>query len=306
MMKKITLLVLAIFFTVSCGDAHLEEEPVPFEPFEEQNDHDPNEEQGEQEEEPMARPYMGPIGGDRPVTANFPDDYDVEGNYPLLIQLHGYGSNALQTEAFFLTYQLANELGVVTLTPEGTINADGNRYWNLFLDTGVDDLGYISALIDEAVERYAVDPDRVFLLGLSNGGFMSHLMACERGDLVRGIISFNGSSYLNASDCRADRPVQIIHVHATLDLVVPYYGNAYIPGARVVAERWAGFNGCDGEPVQGPNVDVTHTIDGDETTTEIWENCDDDLDVQLWSIHGAGHVPLPLSDFARLMFDAIL
>lgn len=280
----------------------MDEEPIPL-AGQEQQEQDQQEEVNE--EPPGPRTHMGPIGGDRPVTAVFPDNYDVEGNHPLLIQLHGYGSNAGQTEVFFLTHNHANERGFVTLTPEGTMNQNGERFWNLFLGTGVDDLGYLTGLIDEAVERYAVDPDRVYLLGLSNGGFMSHLIACERGDMIRSIVSFNGSSYLDASDCPAEHPVQVIHVHSTADTVVPYHGNAVMPSAQTVAERWADFNGCDPTPSTGPNLDVTSSIAGDETTTRIWEGCDDDMNVELWSIQGGTHVPFPLSGFPTLMFDAL-
>ena len=301
-MKKIAL--ISLLLTLGCGSS-FDEEPIPL------ATDDPSQEQQEQqeeqaEEEPRGpRTYTGPIGGDRPVDPVFPDNYDPEGNHPLLIQLHGYGSNAAQTELFFLTHNGANQRGFVTLTPEGTMNQSGDRFWNLFLHTGVDDLGYLTGLIDEAVERYAVDPDRVYLLGLSNGGFMSHLIACERGDLIRGIVSFNGSSYLDAADCPAENPVQVIHVHSTLDAVVPYYGDARMPSAQTITERWADFNGCDPEPTVGPRLDLTSSVAGDETTTQIWDDCIDDRNVELWSIQGGTHVPFPLTNFPELMFDAL-
>lgn len=301
-MPKLLLLFTVCFFIAACGEAA--EDPIPFSENQNQNQGDADAD-GEDPVEFGPRDHMGPIGGDRPVEAVFPNDYDVEGSYPLLIKLHGYGSNAIQTDAFFYTLDEAKERGVITLTPEGTVDVNGNQYWNLF-PTGIDDLGYITGLIEEAVEKYAVDPDQIFLMGLSNGGFMSHLMACERGDLVRAIISFNGSSYLNESDCKAQDPVEIIHVHATDDQVVPYNGNNSMPGARVVAERWADWNQCDPEPVDGPDINVTGEVSGDETSTEIWQNCTEGGGVQLWTINGASHVPLPLNDFVELVFDEIL
>lgn len=259
------------------------------------------------------RDYTGPIGGDRPVEPTFPDDYDPEGNHPLLIQLHGYGSDAAETEAGFQTMEEANQRGVVVLSPEGEKNANDDRFWNAtdfccdLGSDGIDDVGYLTTLIEDAVYHYAIDPEQIFMTGISNGGFMSHRMACERGDYLRGILSFNGSSFYDEDDCAADHPVQIIHVHGTDDDVVQYDGaGSFYPGAREVVERWADANGCDPDPVEGPRVNVTAAVEGDETVIEQWQHCVDGGEVELWTMEGADHVPTPVADFPTLLFDVFL
>lgn len=302
MLRMPILIFVLSLLLFGCG----EQAPEPI-------DLDLDEELEQEEELPNEpRDYTGPIGGDRPVTAVFPENYDVYGNHPLLIQLHGVGSNAFQTEGFFDTRGQASDRGVVILTPEGTINSSGDRFWNAtdvccdWSDSGVDDVGYLTGLIEEAVEKYAVDPDRIFFLGLSNGGFMSHRMACDRGDMIRGIVSFNGSSFMDPDDCAAEHPVQILHIHATEDDIVPYDGHFALPSAPEVVDRWVDWNDCDPEPVDGPDRSITTTVAGEETTTEIWTDCLDGGDVQFWTMHGAEHVPYPLDDFAAQLFDVIL
>lgn len=261
---------------------------------------------------PLVRDHMGPIGGDRAVQAIFPEGYDVEGNHPLLFLLHGYSSNAIDTRAFFNVGAEADRHGIVVLAPEGTRDTQNNRFWNAtiaccdWFQTGVDDATYLSELIDEAVERHAIDPERIYFMGISNGGFMSHRMACDYGDKIRGIVSFNGSSTQHAQDCDPEHPVEIIHVHGTADTTVTYEGTSAYPGAQEVADWWADWNQCDDEPLDGPDIEVTTSIAGEETSTLIWQNCDEGGAVQLWTMHDAPHVPFPLANFAELVFDVFL
>ena len=72
------------------------------------------------------------------------------------------------------------------LYPDGTQNWLGQKRWNAteaccLFSGDVDDVGYLLGMIDEAVDRYGADPDGIVITGLSNGGFMSHRMACEAG-----------------------------------------------------------------------------------------------------------------------------
>ena len=323
-LSLLLFLFLSLGLTTACGETESgSTDPLPFTDQEEGDGHNGEESNtGDQDSEPGStgdgdnqepgiRDHTGPIGPeDRLVYPRFPSSYDNAGNHPLLIMLHGIGSNAAQTLGFFNLTNQAHAAGFVILTPEGTIDSMGRRFWNAtdaccdFDGTRVDDLSYLTDLIDEAVEKYAVNPDQVYFMGLSNGGFMAHRMACHRGDRIKAIVSFNGSSFKRPENCSPDHPVHIFHVHATADTTVPYNSNLYIPGAREVAERWADWNSCDPDPVGLPNVAVTTVIAGDETTVEVWENCQEGGGSELWTIHDAPHVPFPLADFPDLIIDA--
>ena len=87
----------------------------------------------------------------------------------------------------------------------------------------VDDVDYLLGMIEEAVDSYGADPDGILITGLSNGGFMSHRMACEAGDSIRSIVALNGVTWDDFSEQDIGRP-DILHVHSTADTVIWYEG----------------------------------------------------------------------------------
>ena len=88
---------------------------------------------------------------------------------------------------------LAEAKGFLYCVPEGTTNPDGNQIWNGteasgdFYNSGVDDAGYLRALIQEIERHFNVDRKRVHLAGIWLGGFPAYSVACESADLVAGI-----------------------------------------------------------------------------------------------------------------------
>lgn len=321
LMRTMAVVTTVLLVLTACGD--IEDDPANNDnqksSHNDNNGEDDN--NGEKEEEPRwydhltiddVRDYQGPIGeGDRAVEPIFPENYDVEGNHPVLFLLHGLGSDAEETLWGFDAGDAADKYGVVKLAPEGDEGIEG-LYWNA-TDTCCDleleepdHVGYLTDLMEEAVENYAVDPEQIYFLGISNGGMMSHRMACDRSEEVAGIISFNGSTFTEREMCQPDHPVQIIHVHGTDDQTVAYDGSVLFPAAPDVAQWWAEFNECNEQPLDGPTIEVTHAVDGDETDVQWWDGCAEGGDVELWTMNGADHVPLPLADFGELMFEATL
>jgi hypothetical protein len=116
------------------------------------------------------------------------------------------------------------------IVPEGKVDSDGNRYWNAtdyccdFYRSGVDDVKYITGLVEEAAKYFAVDMKRVYLMGHSNGGFMSHRIACDRSDLVAAIVNVAGATWYDAEKCGDPEPVSVLQVHGTWDTVIYYDG----------------------------------------------------------------------------------
>ena len=312
-----TLAVAALMFT-ACGDAPEEssndDENQQQNQDNDHNDHNDDEDGPWYQDIPIddVRDHDGPIGEEgREVAPMFPENYDPEGNHPLLFLLHGYGSDAQETIEGFDAQAAANDRGVVMLAPEGDEDNIEGLFWNAtdtccdLEDARPDHVGYLTDLIEEAVEKYAVDPEQIFFLGISNGGMMSHRMACDRSEYLQAIISFNGSSFEDPELCEPEEPVEIFHVHATDDEVVSYDGSVLFPPAPEVAERWAEYNECEAGPFFGTSVEVTYAVEGEETDIEWWDGCVEDGRVEFWTINNARHVPLPLADFPELMFDAV-
>jgi polyhydroxybutyrate depolymerase len=258
------------------------------------------------------------VGGDRPVTVHLPASYDASRPAPLVILLHGYSGNGRGVDEFLHMAPATEARGYVLVYPDGTINRDGNRFWNATdaccddYRVGVDDVAYLTGLITEIRATVAIDPKRIAFVGHSNGGFMAYRMACEQAGLVAAIVSVAGSTFADEADCAPSEPVSVAQVHGTADGVIRYEGGALsgipYPGARMTAETWAAYNGCGEQSMPlGAKVDVDSTLsnggDPAETSTEEWSECRSGASVQLWTVPMGGHVPVISSSFGVAVMD---
>ncbi|MEM7140415.1 MAG: CocE/NonD family hydrolase [Actinomycetota bacterium] len=256
-------------------------------------------------------PLPETIHGERPSTYMVPSDYDPTREYPLVVVLHGFGAWGELQSNYMGVPPLVDERDFILLTPDGLRNSAGQRYWY----TGAnccgapqDDVGYLTELIDEAMSTFNVDEDRVSLWGYSNGGFMSYTMACERSGLIAAVAVSAGSSFVDADDCQPrTEPVSVLQVHGDADTAVAYETTGFAPGAVELFERHAGFLGCDPGAVAGPDLDLTTTVAGIETTTQsISAGCAADTEVALWTLQGVGHIPIFTPDYAANIIDWLL
>src|SRR5439155_23818368 len=111
-----------------------------------------------------------------------PKGYDRRRPVAIVLNLHGFSSNADQEAVFTGMESFADTNGFVVLFPDGT---GSPRYWNLTVDPrGADDIGYLRALIDDAGRRLCLDRRRVFMTGMSNGAGMTSAAACHLADIV--------------------------------------------------------------------------------------------------------------------------
>lgn len=248
------------------------------------------------------------VGGARPVTVHIPASYDAHRPAPLLILLHGFTSSGEELETYFNLGPAAEARGFVYAFPDGTLDKDGNRFWNAtdaccnFSGADVDDVAYLTDVIDETQAELAIDPKRIAVVGHSNGAFMSYRMACERADRVAAIVSLAGATYADPSDCAPSEPVSVVQIHGRSDDTIFYEGgttNVTYPGAETTAETWATYDGCDGtSSTLTEKVDVdADQADGDdpaESSVREWSGCESRAAVQLWTIPHGSHVP-PLS-----------
>ncbi len=244
------------------------------------------------------------FGGNRSVFLEVPTTYDHSQPTPLLIVLHGFGANAFLQLRYTGLDKLIEEQGVLLAAPEGTEGQDGKQFWNATdwccdnFGTGVDDVAYITGLIDEISGVWNVDPKRVFLFGHSNGGFMSYRMACDRADRVAAIVSLAGGTWLDDSKCQPSEPVSVLQIHGDADETVLYEGGAGYPSAQRSTELWAAHDGCSTSRTAGTSkLDLVDTLAGEDTTVDVYEGCDAGKDVQLWTIEGGSHIPVVTDDF---------
>jgi polyhydroxybutyrate depolymerase len=258
-------------------------------------------------------PPTGPVGGEeRPVDVYVPPSYDGSTAMPLVILLHSYTITGAFAESVFGLKPVAAERGFLLAVPEGKIDSRGAPYWNAtsgccdFDHSGVDDSGYLASVIRDIEARWNVDRRRVFTIGVSNGGFMGHRMACDHADLVAGIVSIAGATDIDPSLCHPRQGVHILHIHGTSDDVIRFDGGSFTgpyPSAPETVQRWVDLNGC-GPAEPGPMVDADASTPGAETrVTRYTEGCRPGGSVEFWEMIGAGHYFFPTAEFKRVVVD---
>ena len=252
------------------------------------------------------------IGGQREAVLALPRAFDAGRSYLLIISLHAYDSNAWEHDQYFRLSAAANDEHIALMLPQGLKDAGGARFWNAtpwccdFNESGVDDAAYLRLLIAEA-ERI-VDIERIVAIGHSNGGFKAHRLACDGLPKLAAVVSLAGSSFADETRCADAAPVSVLQIHGDADEAVLYSGEPGAqgyPGALAVAHRWAQHAGCDpAAPTQAPAIDLDLAIDGAETAVQRWsDDCESDVLVELWTIHGGGHEPQIEETIAALIVD---
>jgi polyhydroxybutyrate depolymerase len=215
-----------------------------------------------------------------------PASYEASSPVPLVLNFHGFGSNALEQERYSGFAALADREGFIVATPEGT-NSPQRWYIYSQLEPGyVDDFAFVGDLIDALSARYCIDAARVYAVGISNGGGMSSQLGCRLNGRMAAIAPIAGSPYSELS-CRDAGPMPVIAFHGTEDTIVPFEGG---PGGRlglpINAVRdnmrdWAQHNGC--------NLTLETQRIADDVVLESYGGCSDGADVHLYVIEGGGH-----------------
>lgn len=211
----------------------------------------------------------------------------------LVVNLHAAGQNGGQHAALTHYDSVADAHGYVVVYPDGIDYswADG-RGASVPDRTGVDDVGFIAALVDRLKAEYGIAPGRVFATGLSAGGFMANRLACERADLFSAIAPV-GATLGDHVACNPSQPVSVMATHGTVDPIVPFNGgpmvgrggSSTILAANAVVDRWRALNGCAGDP-------TVQTLPGagDGTSAErvSWA-CAAGTEVAFMRVDGGGH-----------------
>lgn len=210
--------------------------------------------------------------------------------FGLVINLHGSGMTGADQAALTNYNAVADRFGFVVAYPDGIDLswADG-RGASIPDRQGVDDVGFLSALIDRLTRDFAIPPGRVFVTGMSAGGFMANRLACDRADLVAAVAPVAGT--LGAGvPCAPSKPVSVLQIHGTGDAVVPFGGGpmvgrggpSEIISAPALAERWRQADGC-------PGPFVAQAAAGPVQRTDA-AGCAGGTEVSLVRIDGGGHV----------------
>ena len=225
------------------------------------------------------------------------------GPRPLLIALHGGGGTGEKMERLtrggFNT--LADREGFVVVYPDGV-----ERHWNDGRSKvkyrshreKIDDVGFISALIDHLVRTHDVDKRRVYVTGMSNGAMMSNRLACELTDKLAAIAPVAGTMPATLGPrCRPSRPIPVLMIANTHDPMMPWKGGeahfrrlkfGQVWSVKQTLGFWVRRNGCRPLPHEGwlPDKDPD---DGTRVRRYLYHGCKADAEVMLYAVINGGH-----------------
>ena len=163
----------------------------------------------------------------RDYIVHIPGSYDNKVPIPLVLCFHGYGGTASGI-SYTNFNDVSDTANFIVVYPQGTL-LKRKSHWNVggwTLDSKIDDVGFISSLLDSLSERYNINQSRIYSTGMSNGGYMSFLLACQLSDRIAAIASVTGSMTPQTYNlCNPQRPIPVLQIHGTNDQKVPYKGN---------------------------------------------------------------------------------
>lgn len=213
---------------------------------------------------------------------------------PLLLSLHGrLGTGADQAQLTNFD-AVAEANGFIVVYPDGYERswADG-RGTTPADKAGVDDVAFLSAVLDHVMAREPVDQTRVYVAGMSNGGFMTERLGCDLAQRFAAIavVAANFDQPL-AQRCAPSHALPVMLIHGSDDPLVPEAGGPLdgeptLSMADTVA-RWASLAGCS--PASAPAALPTVVSDGTSVQRFVYSGCHDGAQVIYYDVIGAGHV----------------
>ena len=231
-------------------------------------------------------------GRERMVIVHVPTGYSGSSKVPLVLNMHGSGSSALEQEGFTGMDSTSDADGFIVAYPQALL-PDGTGFdWNvpgvpLVGDKAVpagaaDDVAFLTHLVGNLQGRYCIDSSRVYATGFSGGARMASQLACDSSTTFAAVAPVSGLRI--PAPCRPARPVPIVSFHGEADPVDPYggHGQAYWTYSVLqAAQGWGRQNGCS------PTA-ATSTV-GPQVTLTSYSGCSAGATVELYSIGGEGH-----------------
>ncbi|RZJ09001.1 MAG: poly(3-hydroxybutyrate) depolymerase [Rubrivivax sp.] len=240
----------------------------------------------------------------RKVLVHLPRGYDAAKPAPLVLAFHGGGGSAeyMADDEKYGLQSKADQAGFVVAFPNGYSKLPGPMSgkfatWNAggccgdARDRGSDDVGFARAVVTAIKGGYSIDESRVFAIGMSNGGMLSHRLACEAADVFRAVAAVAGTDA--TSSCTPSRPISVLHIHAQDDDHVLFNGgagpNAFRDERKVMnfisvpetISRWVQRDHCAAPP------DRTFGTPG--AYCEAYTGCSGGVSVQLCVTESGGH-----------------
>jgi polyhydroxybutyrate depolymerase len=212
----------------------------------------------------------------RTTLVHVPASYDPSKPTPVVIDLHGLGGDAAMEAGLTSANAKSDAVGFISVHPDGATSPINS--WNAGGCCGtapsqdIDDIGFMKQLVDDLEAKLCVDDARVYAMGMSNGGYMSHRIGCELADRFAAIGPVAGG--IAVQPCSPSRPMPVFAIHGNADPLVQYsFGQSS-------ADAWATGNGC---------TTTTTTYQQGVATCVTRGGCTAGADVVFCTIDQGGH-----------------
>jgi len=201
---------------------------------------------------------------------------------PTLFMWHGYSSNPAKVMQFTNINAFAENEKWLAVYPVGTGLIKGFNGAGCCPGVSANDVQFAKDIISYLSTEMCFDNNNVFSTGFSNGGFMTHRLACEVPQLFKGFAVHSGLIGKTFA-CSPSQGVPMLMAHGDADTTVPYYGNGNWDAFADVAGRWATNNNC------GSEDNAVSTLSTETTQCVRYNNCGKGVPVEFCTVVGLDH-----------------
>ena len=234
-------------------------------------------------------------GVNRLYTLYKPDN--LKEKAPLVFVLHGYTSNSTNIMNYSKMNDIADQNGFMVCYPQGTTNIyTGQTHWNANLKemSSVTDSEFLTDLAKKLQAEFNLSEKNTFACGMSNGGFMSYTLGCERSDTFKAIASITGTmSGYDWNNCNPNK-VPVLQISGTNDMVVPMDGSMSSAGGwggapkiQDIMNYWGDINECT--QIQTQNLPDSNKTDNSYVSIEKKVDCFNNNQVWFYTVYGGAH-----------------
>lgn len=246
-------------------------------------------------------------GLDRFYRVHVPPSYRPMTPAPVVFAFHGGGGDMdyMANDKYYGLISKSDKEGFVVVFPNGYSRLKSGKLatWNAgnccgdARDQKIDDVGFVRQIITNIEGQMNIDRNRIFATGMSNGGMMSHRLACDMADVFRAVASVAGTD--NTQECHPTRSIAVMNIHAMNDEHVLFNGGAgagafkdeskvtQFTSVPETVARWVSRNHCKDNARRV--LDVSSSRKSGRAYCDIYDSCANGVAVKLCVTEGGGH-----------------
>lgn len=222
----------------------------------------------------------------------------LEPNAPLVFVLHGYSGTANSIMSYSKMNSIADENGFAVCYPQGTSDQNNNNFWNVgyafHSNQNVDDVDFLISLANHLQSEFDLSSENTFSTGMSNGGDMSYMLACQAHEHFKAIAPVAGTMMESIYDTCDGASVPVLEIHGTNDDVTLWEGDmenndgwgSYLSIDDII-DYWVETNEClESEDINLPNIDIS---DGSSIIKHRYYQCNMNFEVWLYEVVNGRH-----------------